>query len=169
MITAVLPGRFDPITYGHIDIIRRASALFSNVIVGVCLATPENLLFSLGERLRMVEQAIESIPNALVVPCRQHPVEFAQKYGARIIIRGLHSFSDFEKEMERAKLNKEMDPEIETVFINRCPELFYTSEMVKEIAIYGGSIEQLVPPFIADLVYKKICLTGEEKERVVVK
>lgn len=166
MIVAVFPGRFDPLTHGHMDIIRRASGLFNQVIVGVRLAPDEKLLFSLSERLKMVEHATKDIPNTLVVPCREHPVEFAQKYHAQVIIRGLRSFSEFEKELERAKLNKELASEIETIFITCRPELFYTSEMVKEIAYFGGNIDYLVPPLIKTQVYKKICLTQEQKEAV---
>lgn len=155
MIAAVFPGRFDPITYGHVDVIQRASAIFNQVIIGVLLAPEDNLIFSLSERQSMVEQAVKDIKNIIVVPCREHPIEFAQKYRARVIVRGLRGVIDFERELERAKLNKELASEIETIFITCRSELFYTSEMVKEIAYFGGNIHQLVPPAIEALVNQK--------------
>lgn len=169
MVVAVLPGRFDPVTYGHLDVITRANFLFDRVIVGVRPAPEENLLFSLNERIKMLEHLTRELSSVIVLPCCEPVLDFARKYRARVIIRGLRSFSDFEMEFERAKLNKELVPEIETLFITCRPELFYTSEMVKEIAAFGGNIGHLVPPYIETRVFEKMALAQEQKEARTVK
>jgi pantetheine-phosphate adenylyltransferase len=129
VVVTIFPGRFDPVTYGHLDIIIRASSLFNQVIVAVRPVPEQKLLFSLNERIKMLEHLTHELPNIQVLPCCEAILDFARKHHARIIIRGLRSFNDFEMEFERAKLNKELAPEIETIFITCRPELFYTSEM----------------------------------------
>ncbi len=168
MVVAVFPGRFDPVTHGHLDIIKRSASLFSRVIVGVIPATGEKMIFSLTERIKMLEHLTSKMPNILVVPCREPVLDFAQKHQARVIIKGLRCYGDFEMEFERAKLNKELAPEIETIFMTCRPELFYSSEMVKEIASFGGNISHLVPPYIKKCLFEKMTVKEAKKHRETV-
>lgn len=168
MVVAVFPGQFDPVTYGHLDIISRAAPLFEQIIVGVRVASQEKLLFNLSERLAMVEEFTRGSANVLVIPYCEPLLEFVQRHQARVIIRDLGSFSDFEQGLGRAKLSKKLFPEIETIFITCRPELFCTSEMVKEVASFGGDIASFVPPSVETRVYRKLCSREQLKDRVII-
>jgi pantetheine-phosphate adenylyltransferase len=146
------PGTFDPVTSGHIDIIERAAALFDELIVGVALSPDKGggPLFSLDERVDLIEQATQGLTNVEVRPFDTLLVDFAHEVGATAIIKGLRAVTDFEREFQMAQLNYRLDRRIETMFIMAIPEYMYlSSSAVKEIAGHGGSVEGLVPEVVS--------------------
>lgn len=147
MKITVCPGTFDPVTLGHIDIILRAKANADKLIVGVAEANDsKKLLFSLEERIDFLKSALSDKNDIIVESFDSLVVKFARKYKASAIVRGLRAVSDFEHEFQMAQLNKELAPEIETVFIMAKPEYGYlSSSAVKEIALYGGDVSNWVP------------------------
>jgi len=146
------PGTFDPVTSGHLDIIERAAALFDEVLVGVAL-NPEKgggPLFSVDERVGFIREAARHLSNVAVKPFDTLLVDFAEKEGATVIIKGLRAVTDFEREFQMAALNWRLDSKIETLFIMAIPEYMYlSSSAVKEIAQHGGSVRGLVPDNVA--------------------
>lgn len=155
MTAAICPGSFDPITSGHVDIVRRASLLYDRVVIGVAENPPKKPLFSAQDRLRFVEAAVLGQKGiaAEIFDCLL--IEFARKHKANIIIRGLRAISDFEHEFQMAQLNRKLDPEIETIFMMASPEYGYlSSSAVKEIAEYGGCIEKMVPSVVEEALRK---------------
>ncbi len=147
MIVAVVPGSFDPITAGHMDIIKRVSNLYDKVIIGVVVNPSKKPLFSLEDRVKMVKEAIRDNKKIEVDSFNGLLVEFVKKHGARVIIRGLRAVSDFEHEFQMAQLNRRLNSDVETMFVMASPEYAYlSSSVVKEIAQYGGNISGLVPP-----------------------
>ncbi len=150
-ITAICPGTFDPVTVGHLDIIRRGAAKFGRVVVGI-IDTPQRktTLFSLDERQAFVREALADVDNVVVDSFHELVVSFARRWDATIILKGLRAISDFEYEFAMAQLNRNLAPEIETVFMMASPEhSFLSSSGVKEIATFGGSVDDLVPPTVA--------------------
>jgi pantetheine-phosphate adenylyltransferase len=155
MVVAICPGSFDPITSGHIDIIQRATLLYDKVVVGVAKCPPKKPLFSAEDRLRFVEAVVSGKDGVTAEIFDSLLIEFAQKHGANIIIRGLRAISDFEHEFQMAQLNRRLSSEIETVFMMASAEYGYlSSSAVKEIAQYGGSIEMMVPSIVEDALQK---------------
>ncbi len=156
-IIAVYPGSFDPITNGHVDIIRRASGIFDRVIIAVAEALHKNTLFTLKERIDFVEEAVKDMPNVEVKPLSGRLlVDFCKEVGATIIVRGLRAVSDFEYEFKLAWINRRLHGDIETVFLIPSEEYAYlASSLVKEIATLGGKIDGLVPYNVAEALYKK--------------
>jgi pantetheine-phosphate adenylyltransferase len=154
---AIYPGTFDPITYGHIDVIKRTSLIFEELIVAVSERNEKNPLFSLEERTLLVQKATKSFKNVRVIPFRNLLVDFAKQADAKIIIRGLRAVSDFEFEFQMALMNKEISPKIETLFIMSDPSYsFVSSKMIKEIAYLKGNLLRFVPDFVAAAVEEKI-------------
>jgi pantetheine-phosphate adenylyltransferase len=154
--TAVYPGTFDPITNGHLDIVKRASPLFYKVIITLALNIDKNPLFSVDERLDMIRRAIVGIENAEVAQFSGLVVDFATRVGASVILRGLRAVSDFEFEFQMALMNRKQRPNIDTVYL--MPDARYTylsSSIVKEVARHGGNIEQFVPPCVLEMLGKK--------------
>lgn len=146
MAIAVSPGTFDPITNGHVDIIKRAADQYDKVVVGVVDASTKNLLFNIDERLEMVKEAFDSNPKVSVESFDSLVVKFANKHNAKAIVRGLRAISDFEHEFQMAQLNRKLDASIETIFIMAATEFAYlSSSAVKEIAQFGGNVSTLVP------------------------
>ncbi len=148
--TALYPGTFDPMTLGHLDIIKRASKLCDKLIIGVAINRSKNPLFSLDERVEMVEMAVAPLREKIEVVVRPFEgllIHFVESVGASVIIRGLRAVSDFEYEFQMAGMNDRLNPEIETVFLMSDPQ-FQTiaSRLVKEIARLGGDIAQFVTP-----------------------
>jgi pantetheine-phosphate adenylyltransferase len=147
------PGTFDPVTSGHLDIIERAASLFDQVLVGVAL-NPEKgggPLFSAAQRVDFIREATSHLPNVSVKAFDTLLVDFAEKEGATVIIKGLRAVTDFEREFQMAALNWRLDSQIETLFIMAIPEYMYlSSSAVKEIARHGGSVRGLVPDNVAD-------------------
>ena len=151
MITAIYPGTYDPVTNGHVDVITRAAGIFDRVVVGV-VGTPQHKqpLFSLDERVAFLRETLEGIENVEVDVFSQLVVEFARKWDARIIVKGLRVISDFEWEFQMNQLNRTLAPDIETVYVMASPQVsFVSSSGVKEIASFGGKVDELVPEPVA--------------------
>ena len=164
MLRAVYPGSFDPVTYGHLDIIRRSCHMVDELIVGVLYNKAKMPLFSVEERVRMLEETTKDLPNVKVVPFEGLLVEFARKMEARMVVRGLRAVTDFEYELQMAQTNHKMEPEIETIFLTTSLDYSYlSSTTVKEVAAFGGDISQFVPEFVADCMKEKMNLKGECK------
>lgn len=163
MITAVYPATFDPIHYGHLDIIRRAADIFDQVIVGVYDRPMKNLLFDVRERLALVSEAVAEMPNVRVTSYSGLTVDFARQNGARIIVRGLRVVSDFELEWRMALTNKQLAPNLEVICLMTSREYaFLSSGIVREVGLLGGDISSMVPPHIAAaLAHKAATLAGE--------
>jgi len=150
MTVAVYPGTFDPITNGHMDIIKRASALFDKLIVGVYENPDKQPLFSLEQRVELVEKAITDLPNISVKSFHGLIVDFIHQTGGKVMIRGLRVSSDFEREFEMALMNKKLAPNIELVCLMTSSQYqFLSSSLIKEVAMLGGCLEGMVPDHIA--------------------
>ena len=148
-VLAVYPGSFDPVTYGHLDIIRRGSCLFDRIVVAILRNPEKKALFSLTERKRALLEATRGIPNVSVDSFDGLLVDYARRRGARVIVRGLRALSDFEYEYQMALMNRRLDSEIETVFMMPSEAYSYlSSRLVKEVARLGGSVSGLVPPSV---------------------
>lgn len=149
MKKALVPGTFDPVTAGHLDVIERAAAIFDEVVVGVAMSRNKGNhgpLFSIDERVELVSQATASIENVSVQPFDTLLVDFARSLGAGAIVKGLRAVTDFEHEFQQAALNYHLSPDMETLFIMSSPEHMYlSSSVVKEIAALGGNTSGLVP------------------------
>ena len=153
---AIYPGTFDPITNGHIDIIDRASNIFDKVIVMLAVNQAKKPLFSNEERLKMIADAISHIPNTEITEFNGLLVDFAEKSGAKVIIRGLRAISDFEYEFQMALMNKKLSQEITTVFL--MPNEKYTylnSTIVKDVAKFNGNIDDFVTKLVAQMLLNK--------------
>ena len=147
---AVYPGTFDPITNGHVDILRRALTIFDRGIVAVAALPHKQMLFDLKERLEMVTAAVSHLPDVAVESFDSLLVEFLKTKGACVAVRGLRAVSDFEYEFQMTLLNRRQCPEIETVFLTATEEYtFLTSSAIRELASYGGALDSLVPPLVA--------------------
>lgn len=150
--TAVCPGTYDPVTFGHLDIVTRAASVFDTVIVGVVNKPVRKgqTVFSTEERAGFIRAEVESLGNVQVKSFDNLLVEFARDNGARAIVKGLRAISDFEYEFEMNQLNRTLDPEIESVYLMSSPKYsFLSSSGVKELAMFGGDLSQLVPEAVA--------------------
>jgi pantetheine-phosphate adenylyltransferase len=150
--TAVCPGSYDPITNGHIDVITRAAALFDHLIVAVVNLPIRKgkTVFDVGERCRFVADAVAHLDNVEVAPFSNLIVDFARERGAMAIVKGLRAISDFEYEFEMNQLNRKQAPEIESVYLMASPQYsFLSSSGVKELATFGGEVDDLVPAAVA--------------------
>ncbi len=157
MRTAVYPGSFDPITNGHLDVIRRASKLYDRLIVGVLDNINKKPLFSALERKEMIDGEIKDLPNVSCDVFSGLLVDFAKQNGASVIVKGLRTVADFEYEFQMALLNKALNPEFETVFMMTDSKYSYiSSSMVKEVAKYKGELNGLIPPDVIEKIKDKI-------------
>ena len=157
MKTAVYPGTFDPVTYGHLDVILRASKLFDCVIVGVLHNSSKSPLFSVEERVNILEKATKDIPNVEVKPFEGLSVNFARENHAQVIIRGLRAVTDFEYELQMAQTNRVLAQDIDTVFMTTSLEYAYlSSTIMKEVASFGGDLSKFAPPEIIEAVKQKM-------------
>ena len=150
--TAICPGTFDPVTYGHLDVIGRASKMYESVIVGVVNLPwrKAKTVFTAEERIAFVKNATDQMPNVTVEPFSSLLVEFARAREAMAIVKGLRAISDFEYELEMNQLNRRQDPDIESVYLMASPKYsFLRSSGVKELATFGGDIHDLVPDEVA--------------------
>lgn len=153
---AIYPGSFDPVTLGHLDIIERAAKTFDELVIGILNNNSKSPLFSVQERVNMLEEVTSYIPNVKIVCFSGLLVDFAAKLEARIIVRGLRAVSDFEYEFQMSQTNRIMNKEIDTVFYNTSLEYAYvSSSMVKEVAMHGGDISGFVPALVVERVYDK--------------
>jgi pantetheine-phosphate adenylyltransferase len=151
VITAICPGSYDPVTNGHIDVIARAASIFDRVVAGV-IGAPQHKtqLFHLDDRLAFVREAVAGIENVEVDAFRELVVDFARRWEAQVIVKGLRVISDFEWEFQMNQLNRTLAPDIETVYVMASPQVsFVSSSGVKEIASFGGNVEELVPQAVA--------------------
>jgi pantetheine-phosphate adenylyltransferase len=151
VITAICPGSYDPVTNGHVDVIRRAASIFDRVVVGV-VQHPQHkqTLFPVQERVAFLEDALAACENVVVDVFSELVVEFARKHDAKTMVKGLRVISDFEWEFQMNHLNRVLAPEIETVYVMASPQYsFVSSSGVKEIASFGGKVDELVPPAVA--------------------
>jgi pantetheine-phosphate adenylyltransferase len=151
MITAICPGSYDPVTNGHIDVITRAAGIFDRVVVGV-VGNPHHKqpMFPLEERVGFLREALADLWTVEVDVFSELVVDFARKWDAKAIVKGLRVISDFEWEFQMNQLNRTLAPEVETVYVMASPQVsFVSSSGVKEIAAFGGNVEQLVPEPVA--------------------
>ncbi len=163
MLKAIYPGSFDPVTYGHLDMIGRSAKMVDELIVGVLNNKAKSPLFSVKERVRMLEEVTKDLPNVKVLPFEGLLVDFARETGADMVIRGLRAITDFEYELQMAQTNHKLDPSVETVFLTTNLKYSYlSSTIVKEVAAFGGDISQFVPAYISECVEEKI----KQKRRV---
>ena len=157
MRRAIYPGSFDPITNGHLDVLQRAAGLFDELIVGVALDNAKSSLFSVEERVDLVREATDHIPNLKVMSFQGLLVDFAKRQGAAALVRGLRAVSDFEFEFQLALMNRKLEPNLETMFLMPREELTYiSSRLVKEIARLGGNVNQFVPPHVVTALKSKL-------------
>ena len=157
MKIAVYAGTFDPITNGHLDIARRAACLFDRIIIAVARENYKNTLFSLEERCQLVSQAVADLPTIAVEPFDGLLVDFCRSQGATSSIRGLRAVSDFDKEFQMALLNRRLNGGIETVFLmSDAKYLYISSSVIRNSAVLGGDIQDLVPPCVAEALKKKL-------------
>jgi pantetheine-phosphate adenylyltransferase len=158
MRRAIYPGSFDPVTNGHLDVIQRASRLFDDLIIAVAFNDQKHksTLFSIDERIELLTQSCENIPNATVVRLDGLLVDFAKHQNVDAIVRGLRAISDFEFEFQMALMNRKMEPALETIFMMPKEEYTYiSSRIVKEIARLGGNVESFVPDWVVSALAKK--------------
>ena len=160
MTRAIYPGSFDPITLGHLDIINRASKVVDELIIGVLINKKKNPLFTMEDRVAMIEEAVAGIPNVSVQCFEGLTVEFAKKNEANVMIRALRAVTDFESEMQIAQTNHSLESEVDTIFFTTSLEFaFLSSTIVKEVAYYGGDISEFVPENVERRLKEKFTKT----------
>jgi pantetheine-phosphate adenylyltransferase len=153
---SVYAGSFDPITLGHLDLVERASALFSDVIVAIGRHPTRNPLFSVNERIAMLEKVCAPYSNVRVEAFEGLLIEFCKSVGARVIVRGLRAATDFEYELQIAHANADLRPEIDTIFLpTRTKHGFVSASLVREIASHGGDVSRYAPPVVCDALKEK--------------
>ena len=158
-ITAIYPGTFDPITNGHLDLINRASKIFQRVIVAAAASQGKKPLFSLAERVEMINEVITDFHNVEVIGFNTLLVECAKNHQAAVIIRGLRAVSDFEYEFQLASMNRRLSPEIETVFLTPAEQYeFISSSMIREIAQFKGDVSSFVPNMVTQRLINKFSM-----------
>ena len=154
---AIYAGTFDPMTRGHEDLVRRAACLFDRVIVAIAQNQPKRPFFSLAERVEMAREILACDPNAEVCGFDGLLMDFLHAKGAKVIIRGLRAVSDFDYEFQMAGMNRNLFPEVETVFLTPGEQyLFISATMVREIAVLGGDVSKFVQPAISDRLAKRV-------------
>ena len=157
MLRAIYPGSFDPVTNGHLDVIRRSSKMVDELIVGVLNNNAKMPLFSVEERVRMLEEVTKDIPNVRIYPFDGLLIDFAAKMEAGVVIRGLRAITDFEYELQMSQTNHKLNPDVETIFLTTSIEYSYlSSTTVKEIASYNGDITQFVPEAVVGKLEQKM-------------
>ena len=156
MKKAIYPGSFDPVTLGHLDIIERAAKTFDEVVIGILKNNSKSPLFSVEERVRILNEATKDLTNVEIVAFSGLSVDFARQCKAKVIIRGLRAITDFEYELQIAQANHVQNEEIETIFLTTDLKYSYlSSTIVKEFASYGGDISKFVPECFIDRIYDK--------------
>ena len=157
MKIAVYPGSFDPVTHGHMDIIRRSASVFDKLIVGVLRNKSKNPLFTVQERVKMIQEVTSDIENVEVVDFDGLLIDFVHKVGAKAIVRGLRAVTDFEYELQMSLTNKVIAPDVETVFLTTNLQYSYlSSSIVKEIASYNGDISHFVDKRVENAIQDKM-------------
>lgn len=157
MLKAIYPGSFDPVTYGHLDIIKRSCKIVDELIVGVLNNNAKMPLFSAEERVKMLKNATKNLTNVQIVIFDGLLIDFARQEKADVVIRGLRAITDFEYELQMSQTNHKLEPGVETMFLTTNIEYSYlSSTIVKEIAVFGGNIAQFVPEAVAMELEKKM-------------
>lgn len=157
MVAAVYPGTFDPVTHGHSDLIGRASRLFGRVVVAVAVSREKQPLFTLEERVALLEEVVSDYDNVDICPFDSLLVEFCRQQQAGVILRGLRAVSDFEYEFQLAGMNRRLGPEIETLFLTPAEQFGYiSSTLIKEIAALGGDVSEFVTPAVQAALIEKL-------------
>ena len=153
---AIYPGSFDPVTNGHIDIIKRGLKIFDRIIVTILINPSKSLLFSLEERIHLLSESLSDIDNVEIASYHGLLVDYARQREAHAILRGMRAVSDFEYEFQMALMNRKLDREIQTVFLMTGRRwIFTSSSIIKEAAKFGGDIESMVPPVVKDKLEEK--------------
>lgn len=156
MIRALYPGSFDPVTNGHLDIMERGSLLFDEIVVAVSHNVTKNCVFSIEERLELIQRSTSHLPNLSVEICSNLIADFARQQQAQVIVRGLRAVSDFEVEFKMALMNKHLNQDLETVFLMTSQAyLFLNSSLVREIASFHGDVSEFVPHCVVESLQKK--------------
>lgn len=157
MVSAVFPGTFDPPTYGHLNIIERATGIFERIYVVIAVNRGKKTLFSVDERVELMAELLRGYPNVEVASTDELVVKFAKEKGARVLIRGVRSVPDFSYEFDLSIMNKALDPGIETIFIPTDPKYFVLrSSAIKEMASFKGDLSNMVPPIVEKAVRRKM-------------
>ena len=157
MKTAVYPGSFDPITLGHLDVIRRGAKVFDRIVVGVLVNVDKKGLFDIEERVELIKRATKDIPNVEVVSFKGLLIDFVKQYDSNVILKGLRALSDFEYEFQMALMNTKLDPEIETLFMMTSAQYSYiSSSAIKQVAKFNGDLSGLVPEEVIPDIVEKI-------------
>lgn len=164
MKSAIYPGSFDPVTYGHLDIIKRAAMVFDELIVSVLNNKAKTPLFSVEERVKMLREATKDIPNVKVESFSGLLIDYAKQKNVHVTIRGLRAVTDFEYELQIAQTNSKFSGgDLDTMFLTTSLEYAYlSSSTVREIAYYGGDVSQCVPPYVAEMIMEKYRTNREE-------
>lgn len=156
MRVAVYPGSFDPITNGHLDVIKRAAALFDKVVVGILINQSKRPMFSLEERAEIIREILKDMPNVEVAYFSGLVVDFAREHGANVLIRGLRSAVDFEYEFQMAQINRDLAPEVDTLFLASDPSYSYiSSSAVKELVSFQQDVTKYVPGYVIERLKEK--------------
>jgi pantetheine-phosphate adenylyltransferase len=154
---AIYPGSFDPITYGHLDLIARSARLFDRMVVSILSNDAKKPLFSVEERMEMLREAVEDYPHVEVDTFHGLLVDYASQKKATVVLRGIRAISDYEYELQMALMNRRLRPEIETVFLMASEAYsFISSKLVKEVVFLGGNISGLVPPFVEERLRDRV-------------
>ena len=162
MTRAIYPGSFDPVTLGHLDIIKRASKIFNELIVGVLNNNSKSPLFSVEKRVKMLNDVVKDLPNVKVMSFEGLLVDFARKVDAQIIVRGLRAVTDFEYELQMSQTNTVLNENVDTIFFTTSLEYAYlSSSTVREAAYFGADISKFVPESVVQQVYDKFKERGE--------
>jgi pantetheine-phosphate adenylyltransferase len=162
---AVCPGSYDPVTYGHLDIIERASGIFDEVVVAVVAgSTRKSYMFEADERIRLLQESVTHLDNVRVDGFNMLITEYVRSIGACALVKGLRAISDFDYEFQMAQINKGLAPEIETVYLPASAKYsFLSSSGVREIAVWGGPVDDWVPPHVVE-AFRRITGTANEQE-----
>ncbi len=159
--TVICPGSFDPVTLGHVDIIKRASKMFDKVIVAVLVNMSKTPSFSIDERIALLEKVLSDVPNVEIVGFSGLLADYARERDAHAVVKGLRAMSDFEYEFQMALTNKRLNPDLDTVFLTSDSQYMYlSSSMVKQVASLGGDISYFVPESIHAQVYERLKNNG---------
>ena len=161
---AIYPGSFDPIHFGHLDVIRRSTHLFSDLIIAVAASQSKGPLFSVEERIAMLRETLGDDPAITILPLEGLLVDFAREHGVFTVIRGLRAVSDFEFEFQMALMNRKLEPRLETVYLTPKEDYTYlSSRIMKEVARFGGDVSQLTPSCVAEQL-ARMCVQNPDAE-----
>ena len=161
MIKAVYPGTFDPLTRGHEDLVRRASRLFDNLVLGIADSSAKRTFFTLQERIDIAKEVLADVKNLSVVGFKGLLTEFVRQQDARVVLRGLRAVSDFEYEFQLAGMNRALNPDFETVFLTPGEQhMFISATLVREIATLGGDVSKFVDPLVRAKLTAKVKSLG---------